>query len=414
MANNLWSLVFGQDGTLPVLVRSGSNVQSDQINYITNTVYGNLKTYADDINVVTDFPWTKSPKSSRTDVPQLVLKEKRIKTNSTISNFAYSINTLTDVAESAGKVADAFGKKIASADSGNAKANVILKTTGAATAAIGTTISETAAAIGNVSNTIINAVADDYENFGDNSVLTPYNGLYRLEKTGFKYIFPYLDDSYRELETSLGDADQQNLMAGALGKVNEIASLAAGTSFALRPGVYIEEAKQFAMSQDGRDITVTFPLLNTGSYEEITRNWQLLYGLVYQNRPGRITKTLVDIPVMYEAFIEGMLYMPYSYITGIKVDFLGNRRTMSIDLPVVGEGSADFALAGQEAAGNSKKINTVIPDAFNVTIVLRGLNDETRNFLYESITPGVVTSRKEDTEFGGDGLESTIAQADIN
>jgi len=388
MANNLWSLVFGQDGTLPVLIRTGSNVQPDQINYITNTVYSNLKTYADDINVVTDFPWTKSPKSSRLDVPRLVLKEKRIKTNSTISNFAYSINTVTDIAKTAGKVVNAFGTKIGSGEN----ASVIQKTAGAATAAAGTVISDTATAIEDVSNTVMNAVADDYENFGDNSVLTPYNGLYRLEKTGFKYIFPYLDDNYRELETSLGDAGQQNIISDALSKVNDMGSQAAGALFALRPGVYIEEAKQFAMTQDGRSITVTFPLLNTGSYEEISRNWQLLYGLVYQNRPGRITKTLVDIPVMYEAFIEGMLYMPYSYITGIKVDFLGNRRTMGINLPVV----------GSDGDGAGKKINTVIPDAFNVTITLRGLNDETRNFLYESITPGVVTSRAGDSEFSGE------------
>tara|TARA_R110002153_G_scaffold53177_2_gene148501 strand:- start:41189 stop:42373 length:1185 start_codon:yes stop_codon:yes gene_type:complete len=388
MANNLWSLVFGQDGTLPVLIRTGSNVQPDQINYITNTVYSNLKTYADDINVVTDFPWTKSPKSSRLDVPRLVLKEKRIKTNSTISNFAYSINTVTDIAKTAGKVVNAFGTKIGSGEN----ASVIQKTAGAATAAAGTVISDTATAIEDVSNTVMNAVADDYENFGENSVLTPYNGLYRLEKTGFKYIFPYLDDNYRELETSLGDAGQQNIISDALSKVNDMGSQAAGALFALRPGVYIEEAKQFAMTQDGRSITVTFPLLNTGSYEEISRNWQLLYGLVYQNRPGRITKTLVDIPVMYEAFIEGMLYMPYSYITGIKVDFLGNRRTMGINLPVV----------GSDGDGAGKKINTVIPDAFNVTITLRGLNDETRNFLYESITPGVVTSRAGDSEFSGE------------
>jgi hypothetical protein len=394
MANNLWSLVFGQDGTLPVLIRTGSNVQSDQINYVTNTVYSNLKTYADDINVVTDFPWTKSPKSSRTDVPRLVLKEKRIKTNSTISNFAYSVNTITDIAKTAGKVVNAFGTKISNTEG----ASVITKTAGAAASTAGTVISETATVIEDVSNTVIDAVADDYENFGENSVLTPYNGLYRLEKTGFKYVFPYLDDNYRELETSLGDAGQQNLISDALSKVNDIGSQAAGALFALRPGVYIEEAKQFAMTQDGRSITVTFPLLNTGSYEEITRNWQLLYGLVYQNRPGRITKTLVDIPVMYEAFIEGMLYMPYSYITGIKVDFLGNRRTMSIDLPVVGSAEGDNA---------GKKINTVIPDAFNITITLRGLNDETRNFLYESITPGVVTSRAGDSEF------SATAQGEV-
>ena len=382
MANNLWSLVFGQDGTLPVLVRNGSNVQPDQINYITNTVYSNLKTYADDINVVTDFPWTKSPKSSRQDVPRLVLKEKRIKTNSTISNFAYSVNTITDIAKSGGKIASAFGNKL-----GNSE-NVITQTTGAAVGAAGEVVSKTATVIEDTGNALLNAVVDDYEKFGDNSVLTPYNGLYRLEKTGFKYILPYMEDSYREVQTSLGEENQENIISSALGKANDIGAQAAGALFALRPGVYIEEAKQFAMTQTGRTIKISFPLLNTGSYEEITRNWQLIYGLVYQNRPGRITKTLVDIPVMYEAHIEGMLYMPYSYITSISVDFLGNRRTMNVDMPVIGSSDG--------GAGETRKINTVIPDAFNVSITLQGLNDETRNFLYESISPGTVTSRMSD------------------
>lgn len=385
MANNLWSLVFGQDGTLPVLVRNGSNVQPDQINYITNTVYSNLKTYADDINVVTDFPWTKSPKSSRQDVPRLVLKEKRIKTNSTISNFAYSVNTITDIAKSGGKIASAFGNKL-----GNSE-NVITQTTGAAVGAAGEVVSKTATVIEDTGNALLNAVVDDYEKFGDNSVLTPYNGLYRLEKTGFKYILPYMEDSYRDVQTSLGEENQENIISSALGKANDIGAQAAGALFALRPGVYIEEAKQFAMTQTGRTIQVSFPLLNTGSYEEITRNWQLIYGLVYQNRPGRITKTLVDIPVMYEAHIEGMLYMPYSYITGISVDFLGNRRTMNVDMPVIGSSDG--------GAGETRKINTVIPDAFNVSITLQGLNDETRNFLYESISPGTVTSRMSDESF---------------
>ena len=387
MANNLWSLVFGQDGTLPVLIRNGSNVQPDQINYITNTVYSNLKTYADDINVVTDFPWTKSPKSSRLDVPRLVLKEKRIKTNSTISNFAYSVNTITDIAKSAGKVTSAFGDKL-----GSGSANVITKTAAGVAGAAGAVISETATVIEDTSNALINAVADDFENFGDNSVLTPYNGLYRLEKTGFKYILPYMDDAYRAVDTSLGEAQQENIASSAAGIASDIAAKGAGALFALRPGVYIEEAKQFAMTQSGRSIEISFPLLNTGSYEEITRNWQLIYGLVYQNRPGRITKTLVDIPVMYEASIEGMLYMPYSYITSIKVDFIGNRRTMNVDMPVIG--------SSEGGSGETRKINTVIPDAFNVSITLQGLNDETRNFLYESISPGTVTSRMSDESAG--------------
>ena len=394
MANNLWSLVFGQDGTLPVLIRNGSNVQPDQINYITNTVYSNLKTYADDINVVTDFPWTKSPKSSRQDVPRLVLKEKRIKTNSTISNFAYSVNTITDIAKSSGKIASAFGDKL-----GNSE-NVITQTTGAAVGAAGAVISKTATVIEDTGNALLNAVVDDYEKFGDNSVLTPYNGLYRLEKTGFKYILPYMDDAYRAVNTSLGDAQQENIASSALGIASDIGAKAAGALFALRPGVYIEEAKQFAMTQEGRSIDISFPLLNTGSYEEITRNWQLIYGLVYQNRPGRITKTLVDIPVMYEASIEGMLYMPYSYITNIRVDFIGNRRTMNVDMPVIG--------SSEGGAGETRKINTVIPDAFNVSITLQGLNYETRNFLYESISPGTVTSRMSDESFAQAAADELI------
>ena len=394
MANNLWSLVFGQDGTLPVLIRNGSNVQPDQINYITNTVYSNLKTYADDINVVTDFPWTKSPKSSRQDVPRLVLKEKRIKTNSTISNFAYSVNTITDIAKTGGKIASAFGNKL-----GNSE-NVITQTTGAAVGAAGAVISKTATVIEDTGNALLNAVVDDYEKFGDNSVLTPYNGLYRLEKTGFKYILPYMDDAYRAVNTSLGDAQQENAASFAAGAASDMAAKGAGALFALRPGVYIEEAKQFAMTQEGRSIDISFPLLNTGSYEEITRNWQLIYGLVYQNRPGRITKTLVDIPVMYEASIEGMLYMPYSYITNIRVDFIGNRRTMNVDMPVIG--------SSEGGAGETRKINTVIPDAFNVSITLQGLNDETRNFLYESISPGTVTSRMSDESFAQAAADELI------
>ena len=395
MANNLWSLVFGQDGTLPVLVRNGSNVQPDQINYITNTVYSNLKTYADDINVVTDFPWTKSPKSSRQDVPRLILKEKRIKTNSTISNFAYSVNTITDIAKSSGKIASAFGDKI-----GSGSENIITKTAAGVAGAAGAVISETATVIEDTSNALLNAVADDFESFGDNSVLTPYNGLYRLEKTGFKYILPYMDDAYRAVNTNLGDAQQENAASFAAGAASDMAAKGAGALFALRPGVYIEEAKQFAMTQEGRSIDISFPLLNTGSYEEITRNWQLIYGLVYQNRPGRITKTLVDIPVMYEASIEGMLYMPYSYITNIRVDFIGNRRTMNVDMPVIG--------SSEGGAGETRKINTVIPDAFNVSITLQGLNDETRNFLYESISPGTVTSRMSDESFAQAAADELI------
>jgi hypothetical protein len=185
--------------------------------------------------------------------------------------------------------------------------------------------------------------------------------------------------------------DQQNIATSILGAVSDIAQQAAGVALVLRPGVYIEEAKQFTMGQEGRTLNVKIPLLNTGSYEDILKNWQLIFGLVYQNRPGRITKNLVDVPVIYEAFIEGMAYMPYAYIRGLSVSFLGNRRTMKIKIPVT-----KFTSEGSDVGVQTREITTVIPDAYQLNLSITGLNEETRNFMYfmyESIDRGLVTSK---------------------
>jgi len=378
MASNLWSLVFGQDGTLPVLVREGSDVDVNNINYITNTVYGNLDTYGDDIDVINDFQWTKSPKTSRSDVPRLILKEKRLKTNSTVSNAAYSLNTLLDVAPAAEAAATSFSKKI----TGN---SIITKSV----ESVGKGVSKVTETLASVSKEIIENVVGEYETFGEDSVLTPYNGLYRLEKTGFKYVLPYLQDGYNSLENTMDTSVGSSIISKLTEGVGEIASQAAGLAFALRPGVYIEESQQYNMPQEGRKVNISFPLLNTGNYADILQNWQLLFGLIYQNRPGRITKTLVDIPVLYESIVEGQLYMPYSYITNLEIKHAGNRRSMKINVPKV-ENNKDTNPSNLE-------ITAVIPDAYMVDITLTSLNEETRNFLFESIKPGLVTSRKVNT-----------------
>lgn len=378
MASNLWSLVFGQDGTLPVLVREGSDVDINNINYITNTVYGNLDTYGDDIDVVNNFPWTKSPKTSRTDVPKLILKEKRLKTNSTVSNAAYSLNALADVVPAAEASATSFSKQLV----GN---SVITKSV----ELVGKTASKVTETLKGVSNEIIENVVGNYETFGEDSVLTPYNGLYRLEKTGFKYVLPYLQDDYNSLVNSMDTNSGQSIVSGISEGLGEAVAQAAGLAFALRPGVYIEESQQYNMPQEGRKITVSFPLLNTGNYADIIQNWQLLFGLIYQNRPGRITKTLVDIPVLYEAIVEGQLFMPYSYITNLEIKHAGNRRSMKINVPKIENNKGSNP--------SNLEIKAVIPDAYMVDITLTSLNEETRNFLFESIKPGLVTSRNINT-----------------
>ena len=379
---NLWNLKFGIEKKLPILVRSGTTLGSN-ISFLSNTVYKDLEGPSDPIDVINTFPWTKSPQSSRKDVPQLRLIEKRITKNSTVSNLAYSLLANVDLANTA----SVQGANLVDLLAGNENAEVQnslenLKSTSSDSI---NSLQNDKGILGTVSRGINEITSQD--TFKSN-VLRPYNFLYATEKTGFEYIFPYLDNSYRESNITMGE-DQQNILGSVVGAAQELAQQVAGLTLALRPGVYIEQAKQFSMGDQGRTLNVSIPLLNTGSFEDISRNWQLIFGLIYQNRPGRITKNLVDVPVIYESFIEGVAYMPYSYISSMSVEFEGSRRTMEINVPVASSSSK-----GSDTTIQSRKINTVIPDAYKLNLSITGLNDETRNFMYESIDQGLVTTSK--------------------
>jgi hypothetical protein len=135
------------------------------------------------------------------------------------------------------------------------------------------------------------------------------------------------------------------------------------------------------MGDSGRTVNIKFPLLNTGQFSDILKNWQLIFGLIYQNRPGRVTRSIIDVPVIYEVYSQGVIYMPYAYISSLSVNFLGSRRTINLEVPI-----------GFNPGENSTIMNTIVPDAYEVNITLRGLNEETRNFLFTSVTKSPVTS----------------------
>ena len=151
------------------------------------------------------------------------------------------------------------------------------------------------------------------------------------------------------------------------------------------PGTYIEKPKFYQFDDSGDDVTVSFPLLNTGhaTYQDVIRNWQFIYLLVYQNRPVRFTRDLIEPPVIYEVSLPGFKYMPYAYISKLEVQFQGSRRPMQMVYK-------DESSLGQA----NNVVNTIIPDGYNVQITLKGLVAETRNFLYTSLNadPVSVTS----------------------
>jgi hypothetical protein len=384
--SNLWNLQFGGTASLPILTRGDSRLSDSTTDMkdLTNFgIYGDQSAQIKDpINVVLDFPWTNSPKASREDVPKLQMIEQRIVLNSTVSNMIYSTLATADNVSALGNTAAGLGTRIggffsddtaASTDSAAAQEEVI----------VNEEEKSNKSALKDAFNSVL---AGGFFKTFNSDVLKPYDALYATEYTGFNYYFPYLEDSYREITNQFGDGD-----ANALGPIAELASSAANFSNILnvvKPGTYIEKSKQYTMGSTGRDLTFTVPLLNTGTFDDVRRNWQLIFGIVYQNRPGRVSKSIIDQPVIYEIHLPGVAYMPYAFISNLSVKFLGNRREMELDVPIMNEGTSGGV------ANNIGKIRTVIPDAYELSITVSGLNEETRNFIYASVKKDKLTVNK--------------------
>jgi len=382
---DLYSFTFDENQILPILSRGEANTVGPFSYTGDGRIYSkNNKLSTDPIDVINDFSWTKSPKESREDIPAVYIKEKRLLTNSTLANFFYSILAGADVLETGADRAASGNIQV-----GGNTLNVYdtLSAAGVSFTGVKDALTEGAKGAGSkiaeVKAQASSFLAQD-DNFTDN-ILKPYNGLYYTEETGFKYYLPYFENNYLGANNTFS-VDSQKIMG--LSDISNIASkvfdTVRGVAFMDKPGVYVEQSKQYQFGQDGRDFNVTFPLLNTGSYEDIKRNWQLIFGLIYQNKPGRINRNLLELPVIYEFYIEGMAYMPYSYITKIQIDFIGNRRTMNIDIPNFG------VIGSNESLKDRTTINTVIPDAYNVSLSFSGMNKETKNFLIRSLGDPIV------------------------
>jgi hypothetical protein len=219
----------------------------------------------------------------------------------------------------------------------------------------------------------------------NNPALQPYNGLYLTEETGFNYILPYLDNSFFGSTASYNDGQSESAFTSILEIPGQIADAVKNIAGIIKPGRYIEKAKQYNFGDSGRSVTIKFPLLNTGTYDDILKNWQLLFALIYQNKPGRYDKNIIDLPVIYSLEIPGMIGLPYAFISSLNIDFIGTRRIMKLDPipPILSDGKVIIS-----------SIETIIPDAYQVTITLTGLNEETRNFLYAGLQKDQVTITK--------------------
>jgi len=268
------------------------------------------------------------------------------------------------------------------------------------------------------------ALQDNNDIYDNNPYLRPYRNLYITEPTGWQFVFPYFEN-YSGLQANAFSDDAPNPFLGILKKAAEGLTDLASTAAILRGPAsisFVEKSKFYSYSTDGEDITFTFPLINTGSvsFEDVIRNWELLFLLLYNNKPARRNTALIDPPNIYQVEIPGVKFLPFCYVSSIAVEFQGTRRELTFDLSYIDNLNLESALPTfQGGIGNAvggvirnflnnkvtevkgffnqpirKKMTTIIPDAYLVKVTLKSLIADSKNFMYSIINnqPLVTTS----------------------
>jgi hypothetical protein len=355
-----WMKNVGGYGPSPTLLPINRGIAAAENNHVTK----NSEQPSVLVNVRDNHHWTESPVSSRREVPMLNVKEYKILTNTALNQM---LNMGMAAIASAGDAAEGMKKVFSTITEGSYEQAV--KNIGA-------------------------KVDGGVNNLGNEKTyydpMNPYGLLYTTSKTGFRYTFPYMQDSYINNSSSFGSTGGGTKLTQALTDfaegANEVAAWASMSKLTA-PGRMIETPKGFTFDGREKSYTVTFPLFNTKSYGEIVRNWQFLYLLSYQNTPNRVSRDLIDPPCIYESYIPGVWYSKYSALTNMTVDFVGARREMYIPVKVIDH--ADKGQNRQTATGNwiesNRKTLAVIPDAYNVTLTFTELFSETQNFKYQML-----------------------------
>ena len=352
---------------------SSAAVSKNSSNYILRDSILNLSPGI--IDVINNFPWTSSPPGprSRQEVPRVELREKRLRTNSVVAAAAYYLMSASSSLGTLAARANTFdlaGIKDTGLGflSNVGSANTTQFLGGAAGNFFEQNILQSALTL-TTGQTDVRKTLSQYVEGLNSEYLKAYEGLYITEDTKFSYYLPYFNDKQNEVANNFSEGDASSLDQRGVDKIREgVNDLAKFSNFA-EPGIYIERPKFYNFDREGASITVKFPLINTGwsTYNDIRLNWQLIFMLIYQNRPNRKSRELIEPACIYEVTVPGIMYMPYAYISSLNVAFKGARRQMDLEVPLIG---------GQST------ITTIIPEAYDVTMTLTGLIPESKNFLY--------------------------------
>lgn len=329
------------------------------------------------INVSKEYKWTRTLKEGRENIPNIILEERHVDKSSTLSNILYFGHAAIDAGDQveeflAGEGLKIGGSKEAEDELGNDLAKQLaekfLKGKHASTKKKFLTGDPLAKDEGGV------------------KYLEPYNNLYYSTRTGFKYIFPYLENDWKTTQSQWDSSG---------GVVNFLASTLIGTVGIFKEGFSLESAQSYKYPSNGSSIKFSIQLDNTldlnfdnENESSWQKNWQLIFLLSYQNLGNRETRFYVRPSHLYRVDIEGLAFFPYCYISSLQVKMLGNRKLKPVS----------YILHPHESNPEEKIANTLIPEVYELDIELTSMLPETQNLFFHSINKNVVTSVEEEEE----------------
>lgn len=318
------------------------------------------------IDVVKDFKWTKTKRNSvgREGTPALELQEFYVP----LPAFYSNLNTIKQLATTAGKglggIIDQVTKIVGA---GQSQVNAVKKTAAEVNSNVEAMLREARQRFG-------------AEEFTLPNYLKAYENLYGIKRSNFIYRLPFLEDNYKTVSNSWGDAGglAKTLQTGAEDLTSLLGSLAS-------PAVGIDFTKSFSYGAKNEPVNnLSFYLDNTKDSEYGTKNYEtnfrLIFLLLYQNMPNRLNRLALQPPVIYRAKLPGVFSYRYSYLSEIDVTMIGVRKRKTVSNFITTEGNKD--------------IETVIPEGYEVRLTLQSLLPETQNLFFDAINNPVFATEE--------------------
>lgn len=405
-------------------------------NYLKNNLDNPANIQTQTINILNDYMWTISPKSSKMgrnaeeyknesfkyvndETPYIFLKEKYFLVNNIIAQALYSLSVFdgvspvetlksfvdqsADFLQSGFRMAgdfveasvDATGNFVERqrANNTNEIAGPVLDTAGTAVnyaSAISNTLSKGIDTFNNNIDTL-QAIFRKYNNPDLEQVLFPYQKLYFVGPTGFQYKIPYLNTKVLDVNNSFGENTE-----GIAGKLVDLINsgtglmetiIGTGKLLSQAGTAKIERAKHYQYPSEGPAIEVVFPLYNTSpaTYEDVVNNFKLVLLLMYQNLPLRQDKIIVEPPVLYDVTIPGNRRAPYCYVSSLVINYKGSTRLMDLDLGGI--------FSTNDNVSVPERLKTIVPDMYEIRMTLQPMIATTKNLLFATVTDNVVKTQ---------------------